>query len=133
MSRDHRKLRVFQEADQLVESVYRVSRGFPAEERFGLQSQIRRAAVSTACNIVEGSARLSEREYLNFLNIATGSAAEAEYLLPLAVRLGLLKPSDGEPLAERYSGLSAALRAMIRALEKSRQAQSATSRNSVPG
>ena len=122
MSRDHRKLLVFQQADPLVESVYKVSRGFPTSERFGLQSQIRRAAVSTACNIVEGSARQSEREYLNFLNIATGSAAEAEYLLPLAVRLGFLEAADGEPLAQRYASLSAALRAMIRALDKSRQA-----------
>jgi len=121
MSRDHRKLRTFREADELVGSVYRVCRDFPAEERFGLQSQIRRAAVSVVCNIVEGSARQSEREYLNFLNIATGSAAEAEYLLPLAVRLGFLKASEGEPLAHRYAGLSAPLRAMIRALEKSKQ------------
>jgi four helix bundle protein len=95
MSRDHRKLRVFQEADQLVETVYRVS---------------------------QDSARQSEREYLNFLNIATGSAAEVEYLLPLAVRLGFLEASDGEPLAQRYASLSAGLRATIRALEKSRQA-----------
>jgi four helix bundle protein len=85
------------------------------------ERQIRRAAVSTVCNIVEGSARQSEREYLNFLNIATGSAAEAEYLLPLAVRLGFLKRSDGEPIAERYAVLSASLRAMIRALGKSKQ------------
>jgi four helix bundle protein len=118
MSRDHRKLRVFQEADQLVADVYRVSRGFPTQERYGLQSQIRRAAVSAACNIVEGSARQSEREYLHFINIATGSAAEAEYLMPLAVRLGFLDPSEAEPLARRYAGLSSALRAMIRALEK---------------
>ena len=122
MSRDHRKLRVFQEADALVEHVYRVSKGFPPEERYGLQSQIRRAAVSAACNIVEGSARQSEREYLHFLNMATGSAAEAEYLLPLAVRLGFLDSSNGEPIAQRYAGLSSALRAMIRALQKPGQA-----------
>ena len=122
MSRDHRKLRVFQEADLLVVDVYRISRGFPPQERFGLQSQIRRAAVSTVCNIVEGSARESQREYFNFLNIATGSAAEAEYLLPLAVRLGFLDAEKGEPLARRYSGLSSALRAMMRALAKPAQA-----------
>jgi four helix bundle protein len=74
------------------------------------------------CNIVEGSARESQREYLTFLNIATGSAAEAEYLLPLAVRLGFLDAEKGEPLARRYSGLSSALRAMMRALAKPAQA-----------
>jgi four helix bundle protein len=78
--------------------------------------------VSVACNIVEGSARQSEREYLNFLNIATGFAAEAEYLLPLAVRLGFLKASECDPLAERSTRVSAALRAMIRALERSHDA-----------
>jgi four helix bundle protein len=118
MSRDHRKLRVFQEADALVGDVYRVSRGFPTNERFGLQSQIRRAAVSAACNIVEGSARQTEREYLNFLNIATASAAEAEYLLPLAIRLDMVSASEAEPLVRRYAGLSSALRAMIRALQR---------------
>ena len=122
MSRDHRKLRVFQEADALVGDVYRVSKGFPSQERVGLQSQIRRAAVSAACNIVEGSARHSEREYLHFLNIATGSAAEAEYLIPLAARLGCVSLSDAEPLARRYAGLSSGLRAMIRALEEPDQA-----------
>jgi four helix bundle protein len=118
MSRDHRKLRVFQEADLLVEEVYRVSGAFPTQERFGLQSQLRRAAVSTVCNIVEGSARQSEREYRHFLNIAIGSAAEAEYLLPLAIRLGFLAARETDPIAKRYAGLSSALRAMLRAIEK---------------
>ena len=118
MSRDHRKLRVFQEADALVVDIYRVSQCFPPEERFGLQSQIRRATVSAACNIVEGSARQTEREYLHFINMATGSAAEAEYLVPLAVRLGFLNRTDAEPLVRRYAGLSSGLRAMIRTLQK---------------
>jgi len=122
MSRDHRKLRVFHEADALVADVYRASRSFPQDERFGLRSQIRRAAVSAVCNIVEGSARQSEGEYLHFLNIATGSAAEVEYLFPLAVRLGFVSRTEGEPIARRYAGLSSALRAMIRALEKPRRA-----------
>jgi four helix bundle protein len=117
MSRDHRKLRVFVKADSLVPAIYRLTRSFPVEERFGLQSQLRRAAVSAACNIVEGSARRTTREYLNFLNIATGSAAEVEYLIPLAVRLNLAQPRDAELIARGYSELSSALRAMIRALE----------------
>ena len=117
MSRDHRKLRVFQEADALVGAVYRISKRFPTEERFGLQSQIRRAAVSAACNIVEGSARRTQREYLHFLNIATGSSAEAEYLMPLAARLGYLDQREAEQMAKGYAQLSSALRTMIRALD----------------
>ena len=90
MSRDPLKLRVFILADDLVLSVYRATKYFPTEERYGLQSQLRRAAVSTATNIVEGCARRTTREYLQFLNIATGSSAEARYLIDVAFRLNLM-------------------------------------------
>ena len=116
MARDHRKLKVFELADGLVLDVYRSSQGFPAAERYGLQAQVRRAAVSAVANIVEGSARLSTREYVNFLNIASGSATESCYLLSLAGRLGLMSEADSSRLSSGYSELSRGLRAMIQAL-----------------
>ena len=116
MSRDHRKLDVFTLADQLVLDIYRSSNDFPAPERYGLQSQMRRAAVSTACNIVEGSARRTAREYVHFLNVATGSAAEAEYLVTLAERLEILPATRADDLIRAYGKLSASLRALLRSL-----------------
>ena len=116
MSRDHRKLRVFVVADNLVTQIYRATRHFPLVERLGLQAQLRRAAVSTACNIVEGSARRSTKEYLHFLNIAGGSAAEARYLIELAHRLGLISANQCGTLVSRYTELLASLQALIYAL-----------------
>ena len=86
--RDHNKLRAFELADKVVLEVYRITRAFPHEELFGLTSQIRRAAVSTASNIVEGCARYSEADFLRFLDMSYGSAKEVEYQLSIADRLG---------------------------------------------
>ncbi len=118
MSRDPHKLNVFRLADELVVEAYRVTRGFPAEERFGLQAQIRRGAVSVPTNIVEGSARQSARDYLHFLNIALGSASEVRYLLGLAHRLGLDSANTHGPLQLRYDELVRGLQNLINALKK---------------
>lgn len=104
-------------ADGLVLDVDKCSEVFPVSERYGLQSQIGRAAVSAVANIVDGSARLSTRECVNFLNVASGSATEACRMLALAGRLGLLTDEDATRLSAGYSELSASLRAMIQALQ----------------
>jgi four helix bundle protein len=90
MSRNHERLEAFKVADHLATLVYRVTRAFPRDERFGLTSQLRRAAVSIPTNIVEGSARRTHREYVQFINVALGSAAETLYLIQLAQRLELV-------------------------------------------
>ena len=116
MSRDHRKLQVFTLADGLVTKIYPISQQFPAAERFGLQSQLRRAAVSAACNIVEGCARRSTNEYLNFLNVAAGSSSEARYLVELSCRLGFLNPRESQVVTAKYTELVAGLVALINSL-----------------
>jgi four helix bundle protein len=118
MSRDHRKLRAFVSADRLVVDIYRTTNKLPPAERFGLQSQIRRAAVSVACNIVEGSAREKTTEYLNFLNIAAGSASEARYLVDVSSRVDFLEPEVGRKLVADYTILCGQLHALITSLSR---------------
>ena len=93
MSRDHRQLKMFQLADELVLDVYRQTQSFPPEESCALQSQLRRSAVSVAANMVEGCARESKREYLQFARMALGSASECHYLLRGCSRIR--RPRDG--------------------------------------
>ena len=119
MSRDYRKLRVFHEADALVLEIYRVTVDFPNEERYGLQSQIRRACVSCAANIVEGSSRGSTPNYCRFLEIAHGSAPEVAYLLSVARRLAFLREPNTKPLEDRYDILQRMLQSLIDGLEAS--------------
>lgn len=88
----HEGLKAWLACHELVLSVYRVSATWPASERYGLTSQARRAAYSTAANIAEGSAKRSSREFRRFMDIALGSIAELTYILRLARDLGYLKP-----------------------------------------
>ena len=115
MARDHRRLKVFGLADDLVVGVYECTRGFPVEERYGLQAQIRRAAVSASTNIVEGCERATGREYAQFLRVALGSASEVRYLLGLSRRLRLV---DAEQLEGRYDELVRGLQKRIDAVTR---------------
>ena len=85
---DHRKLLVWQEAIKLVEMVYRETSRFPLDELYGLQTQMRRSAVSIPANIAEGAGRTTLKELLHSLGIASGSRAELDTHLHIAYRLG---------------------------------------------
>ena len=92
--RPHEKLDAWNKAVDFVVNVYRKTELFLREEKFGLVSQIRRAAVSVPAHIAEGAARKSAKEFLHFLSNAQGSASEVETELLIAHRLGYLSQSD---------------------------------------
>ena len=102
--RDHKNLRAFELADRLAVLVYQATRGFPREELFGLTSQMRRAAVSTASNIVEGCTRETQKDFLHFLTMAYGSLKELEYQMSLALRLGYLHQQPHKCIAPIGNG-----------------------------
>jgi four helix bundle protein len=117
MARDHRRLRVFHEAHSLTAAIYKETRTFPRDEWYGIRAQIRRAAVSVAANLVEGNARCSTPEYVNFLNIARGSAGELGYLVLLASELGYLSPAASRHLGDACNRLIPQLEALLQTME----------------
>ena len=92
--RPHERLDVWNKAVDFVVSVYKLTEPFPKEEKLGLTSQLRRAAVSVPANIAEGAARTSPKEFMQFLPNAQGSAGEVETELLIARRLGYLVEPD---------------------------------------
>ena len=89
---DFKRLRVSTQARVMIKATYAFTRRLPAEERIGLSSQLRRAAVSVGLNIAEGCSRATTREFIRFLEIARGSAMEAEFALLVTEDLGLGVP-----------------------------------------
>jgi four helix bundle protein len=96
--RNYEDLLVWQKAHVLTLAIYRVTRCFPNEERFGLTSQIRRSCASIGANLAEGCGRRSDGEMARFVHIAMGSGAELSYHLRLARDLELLPKSTAEQL-----------------------------------
>ena len=114
--RDHRKLRAFELADELVLLVYKATVAFPRDEQFGLTSQLRRACVSVASNIVEGAARNSQADFVRFLDIAFASLREAEYQITIAARLRYLNDTIARELAAKADEAARVLSGLIRSM-----------------
>jgi four helix bundle protein len=93
------ELIAWQHAHKLALSIYRASLSFPSEEKFGLTSQLRRAAVSVTSNIAEGFGRSSDKDREHFYTMASGSLYEVKSQLILARDLGYIKPQSFERLA----------------------------------
>jgi four helix bundle protein len=112
--RPHEGLQVWQDAMDLVEAIYAFSAIFPDAERFGLTSQLRRAAVSVPSNIAEGAARRSRPEYCRFLSIARGSLSELDTQCQIAVRLryAALSPDLNDLINRVFARLTALLNAL---------------------
>lgn len=97
------ELRVRQRSHALVLELCRATVVCAAEERYGLTAQLRRAALSIAANIAEGSKRVTRQDYARFLNIAEGSLAETEYLLTVSRDLGYLSAQDADSLLQELT------------------------------
>jgi four helix bundle protein len=107
-------------AHELTLVIYRVTRAWPAEERYGLTSQIRRAAAAVPTNLAEGAAKRGSREFRRFVDIALGSLGEMAYLLLLARDLGLLKPADHVSLDDLRKRTGGLVWRLARALDRTR-------------
>ena len=114
MKKDFRDLIVWQKAMEMVTDIYRATQSFPSEERFGLTSQLRRAAVSVPSNIAEGQGRLTKGEFRQFLGNAKGSLAEVETQLMIARNLGYL--AAPEPILDQASEVARLLNGLLRSL-----------------
>lgn len=113
---NYRDLLVWQKAHGLTIRVYRETARFPNEERFGLSSQIRRAAGSIGANLAEGIGRKGKAEFHRFAQIAMGSACELDYHLLLARDLGYLSPENHQVLEDALTEIRRMLTGLVQSL-----------------
>jgi four helix bundle protein len=118
MEKPHKKLDVWQAAMKATVMIYKLTAEFPDEEKFGLVSQMRRAAVSIPCNIAEGAARQGKKEFKNFLSMAQGSLSELDTQLELSVLLEYLSKENIEEIAGQLMRTDKMLTGLIRSLTK---------------
>ncbi|MCF8105571.1 MAG: four helix bundle protein [Desulfohalobiaceae bacterium] len=103
MEKPHKNLRAWQLGMDIAVDIYQSTETYPAEEKFGLVSQMRRSSVSIPSNIAEGAARNSTKELINFLYVTSGSLSELDTQLELAKRLGYLSHEQWQDLDSKLS------------------------------
>jgi four helix bundle protein len=118
--KDFRQLKVWEKAHQLALAVYKVTKGFPKEELYGLTSQIRRSSMSIPTNIAEGCGRNTDAEFARFLQISMGSASETEYQLILARDLEFLSKKAHEKLHMDVEEVKRMLASLLKTLRADR-------------
>lgn len=118
--KSYQDLAVWKKSIDWVQQIYVVSKGFPPEERFGLTSQVRRAAISVPSNIAEGAARTGTGEFLQSLSVARGSLAEVETQLLIARRLEMLREDQLNGLLQQSAEIGKMLSGLKRSLELKR-------------
>jgi four helix bundle protein len=119
MDKPHKKLNVWQLSMKLATEIYKITKLFPSEERFGLTQQMRRASVSIPRNIAEGAARQGKKEFRNFLSVAQGSLSELDTQLELSVLLGFLEENKYGEISNPMVMIDKMLTSLIRSLSKS--------------
>lgn len=117
-SRPHRKLDVWQKAMALAKDIYAITGEFPNSEGFGLTSQMRRATVSIPSNIAEGAGRRGYKEFLQFINIAQGSASELDTQIELAAMVGYLDTGCRDDLTNKLTDLTRMMYGLARSIKK---------------
>jgi four helix bundle protein len=117
-----RDLIVWQQAMQLVEDVYALTRLFPRDERFGLSMQMRRTAISIPSNVAEGFRRWRQQAYSNHVSIALGSQGEMETQIEVAIRLEYVTAARAASLVRRVEEVGKMLSGLLRSLEEGTEA-----------
>lgn len=115
--RSFEELEVWRKSLALAEAVYKASRAWPPEERYGLTQQLRRAAASVPANIAEGAERKTPREFARFLAIARGSLGEAKTFVILAERLEFLSQVDAARLKNDADEIGRMIAGLVKSIE----------------
>ncbi len=118
MEKPHKKLRAWQLGMEIAVDIYKITDGFPSEEKYGLTSQLRRCGISIPSNVAEGAARNTKKEFIRFLYISSGSLSELDTQIELANRLGLIDKVTWKKLENKLVEEDKVLSGLIKSQQK---------------